>query len=444
MKAKKFILICNLLICNLQFSQNIISTLGVSGQFSIKDGSTTYLSLSQSTGYLSLNRSLTLSNTSGSNVGVIYKGANRFIHNYQPVSSFGENTFVGVNSGNFTMSGSGNQSSYNTGVGMFSLFTNTTGYKNTALGHGSLSYNTTGYNNTAVGQSSMVLYTTGHDNTAVGFESLAGQINSNGIQNTAVGSQSLYSNTGGDLNCAFGVQPLYSNTSGNGNSAFGNLSLYSNTDGFDNSAFGMNSLFSNSGGTNNTAIGNRSLLYNSTGSFNTAVGNLAGFYLTSGSNNTIIGQDAQVPSSTANNQVRIGNTDITYAGIQVAWTITSDRKWKENIITSPLGLKFISRLNPVSYIRKNDESKKAEYGLIAQEVEEVLKDEGAENSAMITVTENGDYELRYNDLLAPMIKAIQELNDENAKLKNEIGELKFLINEIKNLKLSNSLRGDLK
>ena len=30
---------------------------------------------------------------------------------------------------------------------------------------------------------------------------------------------------------------------------------------------------------------------------------------------------AQVPSATANNQVRMGNTSIVYAGIQVAWTI---------------------------------------------------------------------------------------------------------------------------
>ena len=33
------------------------------------------------------------------------------------------------------------------------------------------------------------------------------------------------------------------------------------------------------------------------------------------------------------------------------------------------GLDFISKLRPVSYTRNNDESKKVEYGFIAQEVE---------------------------------------------------------------------------
>jgi len=53
-------------------------------------------------------------------------------------------------------------------------------------------------------------------------------------------------------------------------------------------------------------------------------------------------------------------------------------------LTSNLGLGFISKLKPVSYTRINDENQKTEYGLIAQEIEEVLKEEGVNNSAMIT------------------------------------------------------------
>jgi hypothetical protein len=70
-------------------------------------------------------------------------------------------------------------------------------------------------------------------------------------------------------------------------------------------------------------------------------------------------------------------------------------------------------------------NRKTEYGLIAQEVEEVLKQEGVENSAMITVTDEGNYELRYNDLLAPMIKAIQELKAENDKLQEKFQTRKY-------------------
>jgi galactitol-specific phosphotransferase system IIB component len=161
-----------------------------------------------------------------------------------------------------------------------------------------------------------------------------------------------------------------------------------------------------------------------------------------------------VPSGTSSNQIRLGNTAITYAGIQVAWTVTSDRRYKDNITPLGLGLGFISKLNPVSYVRKNDENKKTEYGLIAQEVEEVLKELGIENHGMLTVTDEGMYELRYNDLIAPMIKAIQELKEksdvkdneianlkeENRQLRSEIQLVKSLSDEVQNLKqIINSL-----
>jgi hypothetical protein len=167
-----------------------------------------------------------------------------------------------------------------------------------------------------------------------------------------------------------------------------------------------------------------SLSANTTGYMNTALGVFAGSNITTGINNTAIGYDAQVPSGTSSNQVRIGNTSVTYAGVQVAWTITSDKRWKQNILPLNHGLGFISKLNPVSYIRKNDENGKTEYGFIAQEVEDVLKEYNIDKSGMITVDDNGMYELRYNDLLAPMVKAIQELKTENDELKKEINELK--------------------
>lgn len=93
---------------------------------------------------------------------------------------------------------------------------------------------------------------------------------------------------------------------------------------------------------------------------------------------------------------------------------------------SGLGLGFISKLNPVSYVRKNDEKQKTEYGLIAQEVKQALKDCGVDNSGMITVTDEGMYELRYNDLIAPMIKAIQELKKENEELRERLTKLENL------------------
>lgn len=326
----------------------------------------------------------------------------------------------------------------NTASGFFALANNTTGNNNTSSGSSALFQNTTGNNNTANGRSALYSNTTGYNNTAIGWESL--KANTTGIYNTASGVRALLVNTEGNLNTATGYDALRSNTLGNNNTSAGSSTLYSNTTGNDNTAIGFealvynttgsrnaasghSALYSNTTGNNNTANGYDALKSNSSGYNNTAVG-FGALFNTTGNNNTGIGFDARVPNAAGSNQVRIGSTTVTYAGVQVAWTITSDRRWKENIQSSALGLNFINSLHPVSYVRKNDENKKTEYGFIAQELEATLSDFNMTNSGIITKDDEGMLSLRYNDLLAPMVKAIQELKAENDALKLNNSSLK--------------------
>src|SRR6266542_1585791 len=164
MKLKKifYLIICNLLICNLQYGQNITNTLGTSGLFTIKDASSNFLTLSQSTGQVNILKTLRLENTTNSTTGVIFKDTVRFLHNYGS-----NNTFVGTNSGNFTMTGN-----LNTALGEGSLYSNTSGFRNTALGYQSLYSNTSGQYNTSLGFLSLYPNTTGNYNTGVGALSL--------------------------------------------------------------------------------------------------------------------------------------------------------------------------------------------------------------------------------------------------------------------------------
>lgn len=407
---------------NSTLSQDIINILGPGGVFKIKDGASDFFTLSQSTGQVNIINSLRLEQTINSTTGIIFKGTQSFIHNYGV-----SNTFTGSNSGNFTMTG-GN----NSGFGTFSLYYTSTGYQNSAFGSFSMYSNSSGYKNSAFGYSSLLQNTTGNSNSAFGINSLFS--NTTGNENSAFGSDALYLNSTGSNNTAFGSRTLFKNTIGEKNTGIGELALHNNTNGNFNSASGYMSLFLNTTGDNNTALGDHSLYNNSSGNFNTAIGVLSLNTTTVGSNNIGIGYNVVVPNSVGSNQIRLGNTGITYAGIQVAWTITSDRRWKQNILSSNLGLGFIAKLNPVSYTRINDESGKTEYGLIAQDVEEVLKDEGVNNSGMLTVTDEGMYELRYNDLLAPMIKAIQELNAKCDSLQKENTVLTGKLNEVNELK----------
>ncbi len=86
---------------------------------------------------------------------------------------------------------------------------------------------------------------------------------------------------------------------------------------------------------------------------------------------------------------------------------TSDASLKTNIKAVELGLDFVNKLRPVQYSWKNGDEH-TNYGFIAQEVGAVLDDSGATNTAM-WVDVDGTQHLRYTELLAPIVKAIQQL-----------------------------------
>ena len=137
-----------------------------------------------------------LNQTTSPSVGVINMGSNPFIH--ACCSSSADNTFVGVNAGNFTTTGSAN----NTAIGEFALHSNGFGSENTASGVQALQANSSGGNNTAAGYLALNLNTLGSDNTADGDSAL--RENTTGFRNTAIGESALVTNVTGSNNTALG------------------------------------------------------------------------------------------------------------------------------------------------------------------------------------------------------------------------------------------------
>lgn len=240
-----------------------------------------------------------------------------------------------------------------------------------------------------------------------------------GSYNTAMGSNALISNTTGGYNNAIGRGALTSNISGTNNIALGANALLSNTTGNSNIAIGANALNGTTTGKKNIAIGFNNMNAFNSGSNNTSLGSEITFS-TGISNSIAIGYGVSILAS---NTIQMGNSTITNANIQVAWTVTSDRRWKSDIKTSDLGLDFINKLRPVSYLRKNDETKKIEYGFIAQELEETLNKIGISSAGILSKDSEGMYGVRYNDFIAPMVKAIQEQQ-------TQIDELKSLVKQL--------------
>jgi len=461
------------------YSQSITNTLGTNGLFMIKDVTNNYLTLSQTTGQVNILKTLRLENTTSSTTGVMFKGANRFMHNYGT-----NNMFMGINSGNFTMTVNGTSGAFqNTGIGINTLSYLTTGYFNTAVGSASLFSNSNGFHNTGVGESSLYSNTGGGFNTAIGRASLYS--NTTGFHNAALGTNSLYSNLIGTYNTAVGNYSLSSNLDGNKNTAVGYESMKSNTSGFNNTSIGYQSLLnntsnyntavgfesmkSNTSGFNNTSIGYQSLLnntgnyntavgcesmkfntsgfnntslgyqslLNNTGNYNTALGYNAGSTITTGANLTCLGIDAAPSSATALDQVTLGNGFVQTLRCNVQ-TISSlsDMRDKKNITDLTLGLDFLMKVKPRQFNwdkrewyegNKSDGSKMKETltaGFISQELDEVQTNENADWLNLVLKDNPEKLEATYGNLLPVMVKAIQELKVESEKLKVENEKLK--------------------
>lgn len=310
------------------------------------------------------------------------------------------------------------------------------------------------YSSTRVGEFALDANTSsGSDNTAVGWSALS--TNTNGSYNTAIGSNTMRFATGVNVvnNVAVGGGAL-KNTTGRDNIAIGVGSLQDSSGGISNTSVGSYSMERNIGGNYNTALGRASLYLNQSGSYNTAVGTEALSTNTLYSNCTGVGANATALS--ANNQVQLGDSSTstwTYGAVQNR----SDLRDKAEVRDTVLGLDFINELRPVDYkwdmredyktemptplgLDATEEEKDAHkivmdewlesckvenlnhdgthtrtryhHGLIAQEVQDIIEASGVDFGGFQDHKVNGGGDvlsIGYTELIAPMIKAIQEL-----------------------------------
>src|SRR5205814_2484373 len=274
------------------------------------------------------------------------------------------------------------------------LFSLTTGSYNTDLGWDSLASDREGKFNAAVGAGTLV-FNVADNNTATGAGAFLN--NTTGKENTANGAFALFSNTGGDFNTAIGNEALQNNTTGNTNTAVGDAALSTNTTGV-----------------NNTAIGSDALQGNLSGNGNVALGAGAGILITQGNNNIDIGNLVGVTGDSAT--IRIGNVQTRtfiagISGIPVTGTAVvvdgsghlgvapSSKRFKEGIRRMDNESETILALKPVTfhYKKEIDPKNTAQFGLVAEEVENVNPD------LVVRDEEGKPYSVRYDQVNAMLL-----------------------------------------
>ena len=294
---------------------------------------------------------------------------------------------------------------------------------------------------------------------------------------TFTGDITYYGGGGVSSNTSYGTLALNSNTVGDSNTAHGYLALTANTTGSRNTASGRNALSSNTTGSNNTANGRDALNSNTVGNYNTAHGYLALSANTAYNNVSGLGHNVQV---TGSDQVQLGNSNTTVYTQSGTVSSRSDLRDKADVRDTILGLDFITALRPVDYrwdLRddykpdaptepeplKDDateqeieahalalsqyENDRAEWliavkhenlihdgthkrtryhhGVIAQEVAEVIAESGIDFGGYQDHKVSGGEDvlsIGYDELIGPLIKALQEVNQKFDALKEEFDD----------------------
>jgi hypothetical protein len=350
----------------------------------------------------------------------------------------------------------------NTCIGAGALARNTAGSSNTAMGTSALNFNTTGSFNTASGLEALRFNITGQRNTVTGAYAMIGGGNGAASRNTANGAEALRNNSGND-NTAVGTYALMFNTTGSDNVGIGSYALNASTTSRDNTAVGRAALYNNTVGYANTAIGSLAYANQSSGSNNTAIGYMAGpqYHTLNGDGNIMIGSQAGSNVTSGSSNIIIGNTGestdmftlrigtpgllhrafimgirganvtggqavVVSANGQLGVTSSSAR-YKKDI--QPMGDASdpLMQLRPVTFHYKlpdADGSKPLQYGLIAEEVEQVMPDLVIYNKD--GTPESVAYQLLPSLLLNEYQKQARELAETKAKLEGMDAELAAL------------------
>lgn len=299
-------------------------------------------------------------------------------------------------------------SCYNTAIGVLAGCANTSGQQNTSVGH---------YAGRAI--------TTPYQNNAFGFKALCAQ--TTGCRQIALGACAMYSSTTGNASIGIGFRAK----TGNANCSIA-IGAYSTAEGTRSVAIGAYAAAQHN---NSVSIGTNSSVTNSdsvaigyqskAGQCSIAVGYFAqSNYLNSiiiaGNAQNVFGDNTILFGSGVNNVCNC---------VYVDWTYCSDRNEKTNIETLSynFGLPLIKKLRPVKfnwdlrekYVKKcgfefgqKDGTlvqEKEDYGLIAQELGQALKELNLRFDAL--KVKPTKYQISETHLLAPLVKSIQQLSN---------------------------------
>ncbi len=402
------------------------------------------------------------------------------------------NNFIGYQAGRSNTTGNsnvfiGNQSGYdnqssvdNVFIGYLSGATHTTGNNNLFMGSRAGRYSVAGENNVFLGVNAGMGNDSGSGNTFIGYRS--GENNTTGYSNVFISTGSGINNTSGYSNVLIGDQAGVNNTTGYENVVIGRIAGFSNQTGSHNVFLGYAAGYGETG-SNRLHIGYPTLIYGEFDNRRVGIGTTNPVSILQAAGDLVLGNDANntkfifhsrtaangdflnITSDdangnwkwsdgiilTRNGNVVIGGGNAGSFRLYVTGTAystggwqASDARFKEDVSEIDGALSSVMAMQGVSYRWKQEDYPEKHfpdgrhYGVIAQEIEEVLPE------VVMQVSED-EKAVSYTELVPVLIEAVKEQQSLISLQQSRIEQAELQIRELQErLDRMNSRNGKIR
>ena len=175
-------------------------------------------------------------------------------------------------------------------------------------------------------------------------------------------------------------------------------------------------------GTGISQINSPSVGFFNSYTFNSGTGAFAVSTTTTSSSSFTVGN--LFPNSTSGNLgFPVSSKRWSNIYLQNSPNVSSDERKKEDIQDLIYGLDYINSLEPKSFKMKERENEAINFGFLAQDLYTTPPEPDIDIALVEYTEDTDDYGVRYTELIAPLVKAVQELSTQVSDLTARIEEL---------------------
>ena len=139
----------------------------------------------------------------------------------------------------------------------------------------------------------------------------------------------------------------------------------------------------------------------------------------------LLGYNSQSSAQSVDNEITLGDGNISALRCQVDITVLSDERDKTDIVDLPVGLDFVNTLRPIKFkwqtrVGETNKDGTVRAGFTAQQLKSAQEDANADFLNLVYESNPDRLEATYGNLIPVLVQAVQDLSAQVNQLKEEL------------------------